>query len=78
MSTIWLTVLYKHIGYIPEDKGHGPARLGVPFFSIIPRVPAPVDLPRAKAVDVYPFPRDDEASSVVLEGDWVGIVSPVV
>ena len=78
MGSAWLTVFYQHIRHIPEYKGHGPAWLSVASFSSVPSVPAPIDLPRAISVDVYPLSRDYKPSGMVLEGDRVGVVSPVV
>jgi hypothetical protein len=72
-----LTVLDEHIAHVPKDKRHRPPRLCICFFGIIPRIPVPINSTSAVAIDVYPLSSDNEPSVVILEGNGIGVVSPV-
>ena len=63
---------------VPKDKGHRTAWLRVSGLSSVPGVAVAVDATGAMAVDPDVVSRDDEAGPVVLEGDGVGMVAPVV
>jgi len=77
-SGTMLTVLNEHIAHVPEDKWHRPSWQCSCFFGIVPRVSISIDATSAVSIDVYPLSSDDEPSVVVLEGNWVGIVTPIV
>ena len=71
-------MLNHDIAYVPEDEWHRPSGLRHGLFGVIPRVAAAVDPSRAIAIDTYPLPAEDKPGSVVLEGDRVGVVAPVI
>lgn len=72
-----LTVLYSHVADVPEQEGHGPAGLRFPLLSVVPGVAVAVYAAGPMAVDADPLPGDDETSAVVLEGDGIGVSTPV-
>lgn len=71
-------ILYKDFRHIPEDKRHRSSRLRDIFFDIVPSVAIAVDLPRSVSLDGNMIPSQDKARVVVLEGDGIGVIAPVV
>jgi hypothetical protein len=71
-------ILHHDIGYIPKDEGHRPSRLRVALLDVVPGVAVAVDSAGAVPFDGDVLPCDDEGGVVVLEGDGVGVVAPVV
>jgi len=70
-------VLHSHVADVPEQKGHRPSGLRVPLLGIVPGVAVAVDAAGSVPVDAHPLPGDDKTSAVVLEGDGIGVGTPV-
>ncbi len=70
-------MLNQDIADVPKHKGHRPPRLCDGLLGVIPSIAVTVDAARTVAVDVNPLAADHEAGMVVLEGNWVRIVSPI-
>jgi hypothetical protein len=70
-------VLHGHVANVPEQEGHGPSRLRVPLLGIVPGVAVAVDAAGSVPIDADLLTGDDETSAVVLEGDGIGIRTPV-
>lgn len=73
-----LTVLDKYIAHVPEYKWHWSSWLGLCFFGVVPSISIPVNPTCAVAVNVNTLTRDDEPSSVILERNWIRVISPIV
>jgi hypothetical protein len=71
-------VLDADIGYIPEDKWHRSAWLGITFLGCVPYIPVAVDAASAMSVNRDVVARDNKSGGMILEGNWVGVVSPVI
>ena len=71
-------MLNHDVACVPEDERHRAPWLCGSFFRVVPRVAAAVDASCPVAVDVYPLAAEDKAGGMVLEGDWVRVVAPVV
>ena len=71
-------MLNHYITDIPEDERHRSSWLCVPFFDIIPRISVSINATSAVAIDIYPLPCDVEARVMILKGNWVGVVSPII
>jgi hypothetical protein len=73
-----IEVVHVDFGDIPENERHWTSRLCVAFFRGIPHVSIAVNSARAVSINGNVVAGDDEAGVVVLEGNWVGIVAPVI
>jgi len=73
-----LTVFNEYITDVPEYERHWTAWLCDFLFDVIPRVPISVDSSCAVPVDVDTFSCYDEACMMILEGNGVGVVAPVI
>lgn len=71
-------MLDKNVTDVPEDEGHGAPGLRGPVLSIVPCVAVPVDASCTVAVDADPLAAEDEPGGMVLEGNVVRVVAPVV
>lgn len=60
-----------NIGYIPKYKRHWSTGLCVAFLGCVPCVPITIDTTSAVSIDRDIVARDNEPSSVVLEGNWI-------
>lgn len=69
---------YVDIANVPEDEGHRPIRTSVALFNIVPRITVPKDASGATPVDVDSIPGNHKPSMVVLEGDWIRAIPPVI
>lgn len=65
-------------GHVPKHERHWSTGLSVSCFCSVPDIAISIDTTRAIPVDCDVAAGDDEASSVVLECNWVRIVAPVV
>ena len=63
---------------VPEDEWHWSSWLGDGLLGVIPGVAVSVDTAGSVSIDVNAFSADDEARTMVLEGNRIGVVSPVV
>jgi len=70
-------VLHSHVANIPEQEGHRPSGLCIPLLGVVPGVAVAVDAAGSVPVNTQPLPGDDETPAVVLEGDGIGIGTPV-
>lgn len=71
-------MLYLDVAHVPQHHGHGPPGLRGAGLGRVPRVAAPVDAAGAVTIDVDAVAGDDESGGMVLEGDRVRVVAPVV
>lgn len=67
-----------NVRYVPEYKRHGTAWLRIACFCSIPGIAIAVNAPCSVAVNLDVVSSEHERSPMVLEGDVVGIVAPVV
>ena len=65
------------VAHVPKDERHRSPRLGMSRFRSIPDIAVTIDPPGSIAIDGDVIPGNNEASVMVLEGDGIGIVTPI-
>lgn len=71
-------MLNENIRGIPEYEWHWSAWSCIPFLDIVPRISIAVDSSGSVPVDLDSVAGDNESGMVVLEGNWVCVVSPII
>jgi hypothetical protein len=71
-------VLDIDIADVPKDEWHGTARTSDLLFNIIPCISIPIDSACAIAVYIDSFSTNNEPSMMILKGNRIRVVSPVV
>ncbi len=67
----------KYIADVPEYEWHWSSWLCDFLFSVVPGISVPINATSAVSVDIDSLSTDDKASMVILESNWIGVVSPV-
>lgn len=71
-------MLHVDVAGVPENEGHWSSWLSDRLLDIIPGISIAIDATSSVSIDVDTLSADDESSMVILECNWVRIVSPIV